>query len=337
MSNNMTPRDRVLAAIARKKLDRPPAVCFTQIATVDVMDAVGVSWPDAHLDPHKMAELGAAPSKVWGVECVRLPFCLTVEAEVLGCRVDLGKQDRTPMVKSHAVDENSIPEELPVGALYKGRIPAVVEAVKIAKQKYGKDMPIIAGTTGPFTIAGHMVGTENLLLWIVTNPEAVVKAVKVATKLEAGYIDMLSKAGADVIVMSDPSASTDMLSGEMFDEFAKPFIKESFAKAGSAKTCLHICGDTTILLDHMIGTGVDALSIEEKVVPEKAVEIVNNRAALVGNIGVVKPLLQGTPDDVRLETTRVKNAGFNLVAPGCGLAARVPLVNLQALVKAVKG
>ena len=55
------------------------------------------------------------------------------------------------------------------------------------------------------------------------------------------------------------------------------------------------------------------------------------------NIGVVRPLLQGTQDDVKLEATRVKNAGFNLVAPGCGLAARVPLVNLQALVKTVKG
>jgi [methyl-Co(III) methanol-specific corrinoid protein]:coenzyme M methyltransferase len=48
-------------------------------------------------------------------------------------------------------------------------------------------------------------------------------------------------------------------------------------------------------------------------------------------------LLQGTQEDVRLETQRVKNAGFNLVAPGCGLAARVPLVNLQELVKTVKG
>jgi [methyl-Co(III) methanol-specific corrinoid protein]:coenzyme M methyltransferase len=327
----------VLAALARKKLDRPPAVCFTQIATVDVMDAVGVSWPDAHLDPHKMAELGAAPSKVWGVECVRLPFCLTVEAEIMGCRVDLGKQDRTPMVKAHAFDENNIPDDLPVGALYKGRIPAVVEGVKIAKEKYGKDMAIVAGTTGPFTIAGHMVGTENLLLWIITNPEAVVKALKLATKLEAAYIEMLAKAGADVIVMSDPSASTDMLSGEMFDEYAKPYIKECFAKAGNAKTVLHICGDTTILLDHMIATGATGLSIEEKVQPEKAVELVAGRAALVGNIGVVKPLLQGTPEDCMKEAQRVAKAGFNLVAPGCGLAARVPLANIQGMVKGVKG
>jgi [methyl-Co(III) methanol-specific corrinoid protein]:coenzyme M methyltransferase len=337
VTNQMTPKDRVLAALDRKKLDRPPVVCFTQIATVDAMQGVGVFWPDAHVDPHKMAELAAAPNKVWGVECVRLPFCLTVEAEIMGCRVDLGKQDRTPMVKEHAFDETTIPDHLPEGALFKGRIPAVVEAVKIAKHKYGKELPIVVGTTGPFTIAGHLVGTENLLLWIITDPEAVVKACKLATKLEKGYIEMLEEAGADVIVMSDPSASTDMLASEMFDEYAKPYIKECFSHVKHAKTVLHICGDTTPLLDHMIATGVHGLSIEEKVSPEKAVELVKNRAALIGNIGVVRPLLQGTPEDVHLEAIRVKNAGFNLVAPGCGLAARVPLVNLQAMVKAVKG
>jgi [methyl-Co(III) methanol-specific corrinoid protein]:coenzyme M methyltransferase len=333
----MTPRDRVLAALARKKLDRPPAVCFTQIATIDAMEAVGVYWPDAHVDPHRMAELSAAPNKVWGVECARLPFCLTVEAEVMGCRVDLGKMDRTPMVKAHSCDENTIPDDIPIGALYKGRIPAVVEGVRIAKQKYSKELPIVAGTTGPLTIAGHMVGTENLLLWIITNPEAVHKALKVATKMEKAYVEALAKAGADVIVMSDPSAGTDMLSPEMFDEYAKPYIKECFSNPGDAKTVLHICGDTTVLLDHMVATGVSGLSIEEKVQPEKAADIVNGRAALVGNIGVVRPLLQGTPEDVRLDALRVKNSGFNLVAPGCGLAARVPLVNLQAMVKAVKG
>jgi [methyl-Co(III) methanol-specific corrinoid protein]:coenzyme M methyltransferase len=334
---NMTPKERVLAALDRKKLDRPPVICFTQIATVDAMDSVKVYWPEAHTDPHKMAILAAAPSKLFGFECVRLPFCLTVEAEVGGCRVDLGKMDRTPMVKSHVFDESNIPEDLPADFMSKGRIPAVIEGVKIAKEMYGKDMPIVAGTTGPFTIAGHLVGTENLLLWIITNPEAVVKALKLATKLERAYIGALAKAGADVIVMSDPSASTDMLSGEMFDEYARPYIVESFKDAGNAKKVLHICGDTTVLLDHMIKTGVHGLSIEEKVSPEKAVEIVAGRAALVGNVGVVRPLLQGTPEDVFREATRVKNAGFNLVGPGCGLAARVPKANIEALIKAVKG
>jgi [methyl-Co(III) methanol-specific corrinoid protein]:coenzyme M methyltransferase len=336
MSNHMTPRERVLAALERKKLDRPPVACFTQSVTVDVMDVAKVYWPEAHTNAAMMTDLSCAIPKALGFEAVRLPYCLTIEAEIMGCTVELGKQDRTPMVKKHAFEaEDDI--HVPKDIAHKGRAGIVLEAVKMCKQRMGKEFPIVVGTTGPLTIAGHLVGTENLLLWIVTDPDSVFKFIKAAAQVEKEYIKALDAAGADVIVMSDPSASTDMLSGEMFDEFAKPYIKDSFSGATHAKNVLHICGDTTILLDHMIATGAHALSIEEKVQPEKAVELVNGRAALVGNIGVVRPLLQGTPEDCFKEAQRVWKAGFDVVAPGCGLAARVPLANIQALVKGIKG
>jgi [methyl-Co(III) methanol-specific corrinoid protein]:coenzyme M methyltransferase len=335
--SDMTPRERVLAAIDRKELDRPPVACFTQIATMDVMDSVNIHWPEAHTNAQMMADLAAAPYKVWGVENARLPFCLTVEAEVMGVRVDLGKEDRTPMVKAHAFDETNLPEDIPADILTKGRIPVVIEAVKIAKEKYGDHLPIVVGTTGPFTIAGHLVGAENLLLWCMINPDAVHQATKLACKLEKAYLEALDKAGADVINMSDPSASTDMLAADMFDQFCKPYIREAFSGVENAKKVLHICGDTTVLLEHMIDAGMDGLSIEEKVSPEEAVSIVGDRAALIGNVGVVRPLLQGTPEEVAQNAQRVKKAGFHLVAPGCGLAARVPLANLKALADTVKG
>jgi [methyl-Co(III) methanol-specific corrinoid protein]:coenzyme M methyltransferase len=331
----MTPRERVLAALDMKEVDRPPVVCFTQSATVDVMDAVKIYWPDAHTDAHKMADLAIGVPKVLGLESVRMPYCLTVEAEVMGCTVDLGKQDRTPMVKKHAFNEDSevvIPDDI----TSKGRMKTVIEAVKIAKAKVGKEYPIVVGTTGPVTIAGHLVGTENLLLWMIVNPEAVQKFVDIATKIEKAYCTALAKAGADVIVMSDPSSSTDMMSAELFDQYSKPSIKECFEDIGETKSVLHICGNTTVLLDHMIDTGVNGLSIEEKVEPEEAVRLVGGRAALVGNVGVVRPLLQGTPEDCEAAGKRCKEAGFNLIAPGCGLAARVPLVNIQAMVKGAK-
>ncbi len=331
----MTPRERVLAALDMKEVDRPPVVCFTQSATVDVMDAVKIYWPDAHTDAHKMADLAIGVPKVLGLESVRMPYCLTVEAEIMGCTVDLGKQDRTPMVKKHAFNEDSevvIPDDI----TSKGRMKTVIEAVKIAKAKVGKEYPIVVGTTGPVTIAGHLVGTENLLLWMIVNPEAVQKFVDIATKIEKAYCTALAKAGADVIVMSDPSSSTDMMSAELFDQYSKPSIKECFEDIGETKSVLHICGNTTVLLDHMIDTGVNGLSIEEKVEPEEAVRLVGGRAALVGNVGVVRPLLQGTPEDCEAAGKRCKEAGFNLIAPGCGLAARVPLVNIQAMVKGAK-
>ncbi len=331
----MTPRERVLAALDMKEVDRPPVVCFTQSATVDVMDAVKIYWPDAHADAHKMADLAIGVPKVLGLESVRLPYCLTVEAEIMGCTVDLGKQDRTPMVKKHAFESDAA-VAVPKNVTGMGRMKTVIEATKIAKQKAGKEYPIVVGTTGPVTIAGHLVGTENLLLWMITDPDAVKKFVDVAAKLEKEYVTALAKAGADVIVMSDPSSSTDMLSGELFDQYSKPSIMEAFSDIGKAKSVLHICGNTTTLLDNMIATGANGLSVEEKVTPEDAVRLVGGRAALVGNIGVVRPLLQGTPQECYEHTKRVKEAGFNLIAPGCGLAARVPKVNIEAMVKAAK-
>ena len=333
MAHKMTPRERVLAALDLKEVDRPPVVCFTQSATVDVMDAVKVYWPDAHTDAHKMAELAMGVPTVLGLESVRMPYCLTVEAEALGCKVDLGKQDRTPMIKQHTYDEDA---EVPIPESPIGRMAVVIEAVKIAKAKMGKEYPIVVGTTGPFTIAGHLVGTEKLLLWMIVNQDAVKKFVDIAVQVEKMYIDALIAAGADVIVMSDPSSSTDMMSVDMFDSYSKPAIKAVFADAGDVKTVLHICGNTTALLDHMIDCGVNGLSIEEKVSPEDAVRLVGGRAALVGNVGVVSPLLQGTPEECYEAAKRCKEAGFNLVAPGCGLAARVPKANIEALVKAVK-
>jgi [methyl-Co(III) methanol-specific corrinoid protein]:coenzyme M methyltransferase len=332
---NMTPKERVIAALEKKKLDRPPVVCFTQSVTVDVMDATKTYWPDAHTNAKQMAALAVGTHTVLGLESARLPFCLTVEAEIMGCGVDLGKMDRTPMLKTHKFHaEDAI--EIPKDISHMGRVPTVIEATKLAKEMTKGEVPIVVGTTGPLTIAGHLVSTENLLLWMITDPEPVHKFIKASAELERKYIKALAAAGADVIVMSDPSASTDMLSGEMFDEFAKPYIKEAFADAGKAKTVLHICGDTSILIDHMVATGCNAISIEEKVAPEKAVEIMNHRIPLVGNIGVVRPLLQGTPEDTAAMAQRVCDAGFDLVAPGCGLAARVPKANIDAMVKTVK-
>ena len=330
----MTPRERVMAALNLEKLDRPPVGAVTQSATIDQMNAVGVSWPEAHSDPELMAKLGAAAIDL-GLETIRIPFDLTSEAELFGATVDLGKVDRTPMLKAHpfeSEDEPVIPDDP-----NKGRPGVIIQATKILKEQYGNEYPIIVGICGPFTLAGHLVETGTLLLWCITEPDTVKKFVQVAADFEVKYVKALVEAGADVIVIVDPSASTDMMHPDMFNLFAAPYIKQVVDACGTTKSVLHICGNTTALLENMIATGVSGLSIEEKVDASTAVDMVAGRAALVGNVGVVKPLFMGTPEQSFEEAKKVVDAGFNVVAPGCGLAAKVPKANLEAMVKAVKG
>ena len=98
---SMTPRERVLAAMKKESLDRPPAAIFTQSATLAQMDACGAAWPEAHKSAELMAKLGAAQADYDGFECVRAPFCLTAETERLGATVAVDKRDANPMVKKH--------------------------------------------------------------------------------------------------------------------------------------------------------------------------------------------------------------------------------------------
>jgi len=341
---SMTPRERVLAAMKLEKMDRPPVACFTQSATIGQMDALNVYWPEAHSDPKLMAKLACGQADVLGFEGIRTSFCLTAEAERLGCSVDPGKKDRTPMLKKHPFkfdpmsgeyDEPNImsPEEF----MASGRPKAVCDSLEIMKKTHGKDYALIAGNTGPFTLAGHLVSTENLVFGIMMAPEEVVKWVDAVNPICKAYSQALSDAGADIIQMSEPSASTDLLSPDMFEDYAGKYVRTSLAATKGASSILHICGDTLPIIDHMIATKVTGMSIEEKVDPAAAVKAVNGRAALVGNVGVVFPLLQGTPADCEKQGQICAKAGFNVVSPGCGLSALIGNDNLKALVKGVKG
>lgn len=99
---------------------------------------------------------------------------------------------------------------------------------------------------------------------------------------------------------------------------------------------LHICGDTVPILPHMAATGADALSIEEKADPYKAVQAVGDKVALVGNVGVVRDLLQGTPETVIKSAQTSIDAGFNIISAGCGMSALIKKENIWAMVNATK-
>ena len=341
---SMTPRERVLAAMKQEKLDRPPVAVFTQSATVGEMENCGAAWPEAHSDAKLMAKLGAAQATYFGFEAVRSSFCLTAEAERLGCNVDPGKINSTPMIKKHPFKFDAMedvydePNLLDPEEFLKGGRPAVIlEATKLLKEQYGNEYAVIGGNTGPFTLAGHMVSTENLVFGIMMNPEMVIKWIDAVNPIVKAYTQALADAGADIIQMSEPSSSTDLLSPDMFTEYSGRYVKESLASVKGADSVLHICGDTSEIIPLMADTGVTGISVEEKVDSAEAVRIAAGRVACVGNVGVVNPLLQGTPEDCAAAAKRIAEAGFNVISPGCGLSALIKDENLFALVKAIKG
>jgi [methyl-Co(III) methanol-specific corrinoid protein]:coenzyme M methyltransferase len=340
----MTPRERVISAMKLEELDRPPVAIFTQAATIGQMDTVGAAWPEAHKSAELMAKLGTAQADLFGFECVRAPFCLTAEAERLGCKVQVEKKDAAPMIKEHPYHFDPMSGEYddpaalmsPEEFLKDGRVAEAIKAMALMKKSHGENYCIVAGNTGPFTLAGHMINTENMIFGMMMAPEEVGKWTAAINPIVKAYTQALSDAGADVIQMSEPSASTDMIAPDMFEDAAGMYVRESLASVKDAFSVLHICGDTYPVLDGMIGTGVTGVSIEEKVDPFKAAEKVAKRAALVGNVGSVKPLFQGTPEEVKAAAINSAKAGFSVISSGCGVAPASPDANMKALADAIK-
>ncbi|MGE0015151.1 MAG: MtaA/CmuA family methyltransferase [Candidatus Methanomethylophilaceae archaeon] len=339
----MTPRDRVLAALRQEALDRPPVAMFTTCDTIGMMKASGAYWPEAHSDPQKMATLGCAQADYFGLESVRAGFCLTEEAEAFGCKVNIGTATSSPMIKGHRYhydpkkkiyDEMDFPDI--DSFIESGRVKTAIEAMKIMQKTHGEEYVVIGGNTGPFTLTGHLLNTENLVYSVWTDPKLAQKWVSAVAPYCKAFGNAMLEAGADVVQMSEPSASTDILAPDDFPKYSGQFVKQCLGGLNGKKV-LHICGDTSKIIPYMFDTGVTGISIEEKVDPYEAVKIANGRGALIGNVGCAFPLFRGTPADVEASAKRCRDAGFNSISAGCGVPIGTPDENIRAMVRAIKG
>ncbi len=88
--SEFTLKTRLLAALEGKPVDKVPVCSVTQTGIVELMDKVGAAWPEAHTNPELMAKLAIANYELSGLEAVRLPYCLTVLGEAMGCEINMG-------------------------------------------------------------------------------------------------------------------------------------------------------------------------------------------------------------------------------------------------------
>ena len=99
MTQPMTSRERVLAALRGDPVDRTPVVNPTSIATVELMDLVDAPFPDANRDPELMAALAATGHTELGFDSVMPVFSIIQESSALGARIQWEQKDNWPTVK----------------------------------------------------------------------------------------------------------------------------------------------------------------------------------------------------------------------------------------------
>jgi len=329
---------RVLTTLFGGKVDRVPVTSLAGCGgtvTVDMQNAVDIHCPEAHKNAEKMAKLAIASYALTGIENVRVPFDFVVEPEALGCEIRWGTgPESVPAVLTHNFEK---PEdlEMPNNLLAKGRIPVVLEAIRIMRKEVGDFLPISSLALGPFTLAGELAGVERLLIWTIRKPDYVKEFVAFATDVILEYAKAQYRAGSDIVQISDPTASPELIGPPSFKQFAKPALTQVAESLGGPRL-LHICGGAEAIVPDMAETGFDGISVDEAVDVARIKPLVGN-VKVLGNVSSKSTLVFGSPEDVKKESRKALESGVDFLEPGCGFSPLTPIENIKAMVEAVKG
>lgn len=330
-------KESVFKVLKGEKVDRIPVTSLAGCGgtvNVEMQEATGIRWPEAHKNAEMMAKLAIASYEISGLEGVRVPFDFVEEPEVLGCKIKFpDKMDGVPSVMEPVF---SSPEQLkmPDNILELGRIPVVLRSIEILKEKVGDFLPISSLALGPFTLAAMLAGEAKFLTWMLRKPDYVRAFVEFATEFIIEYAKAQYKAGAHIVQIGDPTASPDLISPDTFRQFAKPALIEVADSLDGLKL-LHICGRAEAIVPDMADCGYHGISIEEAVNVAKIKPLVGD-VKILGNINSKRTLLFGTQDEVANEVKVAIKAGVDMVEPGCGIAPQTPTSNIKAMVEAAK-
>src|SRR5690242_6605907 len=324
----MTKRERVLATIERRPVDRSPVGFWRHVPDVD-HTAQGLA--DAMLAFHRAWDLDLIKVMSSGVYCV----------EDWGCKVAYqGHPGGAKRCTEHAVKRAADwPRVRPLdpGA---GALGRELEAVRLIRKGRSDDAPILMTIFSPFTIATKLAG-DLALGSVDAAPEALRDALEVITETTARYAAESLAAGADGLFFATQAASADTVTEAVSLAWDLPYARRILerVRGASTPTLLHLHG-RSVFWDAWTALPVNVVNWHDRLTAP-ALDDASRRFAggVAAGLGESTTLLAGPSDAVAAEARdAIRQAGGRglILTPGCVLPLAVPDAHLRAVVDAVR-
>lgn len=200
-----------------------------------------------------------------------------------------------------------------------------VNGTQIMAQTVGDRCLVLGWVDMPFAEACSVCGLTEFMLLLADNPSLAHKLLEFLTDIVIRFGLAQIEAGAPMIGAGDAAAS--LIAPPLYREFALPYeqkvIDAIHAAGGLVK--LHICGNTSHLLNDMVASGADLFNVDHLVPFESACEGYGREAkCFKGNLNPVADLLQSTPERCAercAETIRRANGLRFMLSAGCEVPA----------------
>ncbi|MBT0894418.1 uroporphyrinogen decarboxylase family protein [Geobacter hydrogenophilus] len=335
----MTPLQRLAAYAKGEPIDRLPCVPIVGNTAARV---IGARVGDFRGNGRLIAEAQVAAYRLFGYDTIRVFTDLYTQAEAMGATVHY-PADETAYLEAPAIaDPAEIQRLQPADPHRDGNLPHHLEAMRIAVDAVGAEVPVTGAVTCPFTNASFLVGAETLARLMLREPETVHRLCELSLETSIRYAEAIIEAGA-IPSLTDAMSSSTVISPRQFREFSYPYLKRliDFIHGRGKSVTLHICGKTAKIWEAMADAGADCISIDNDASLLDAKREVGEWVRLMGNVHPSAVMLQGTPEDVRQATLDCIRQGHDnprgyIVASGCSLPTETPFANIRAMLDTVR-
>lgn len=336
--DQMTPRERMDAFSRGEEIDR--VICVPDMG-VTMVHFTGVKASDYYHSAELMADLEIALFKRLRHDSVSISTSLRGVAEAMGSKVKFPDYNISHLLEPAVKSIEEIESLKVVDPLKDGKLPILIKALRLTRDALIKDVDVGAAMSGPFSVAASVVGTENLLKWMVKYPEKVHTLMEIVAESNNRYIEEVAKLGLS-IGFADPVSSNSLISPKQFREFSLPYLQKNVnkikEKTGSAPG-IHICGKSKAIWEDVVNTGISNFSIDNIEDLEEAKEIMGDRVIITGNVPPVDVVYKGSKEDI-FESVKTcirkghdSKKGF-ILSTGCQIPMNTPIEKVEMFMDA---
>ncbi|MFL0194713.1 uroporphyrinogen decarboxylase family protein [Clostridium sp. WILCCON 0269] len=338
--NDLSPKERILRVLNNKSVDRSPVICpggMMNAAIVEIMNKTGNKLPDGHQDSDIMTKISNDVYENTGFENFGIPFCMTVESEVLGSEINYGTLACEPKIQKEAFSSVSSVVYKELGSMGKNpRVKAIIESTYELSKKY-PDVPVIGSITGPVSTSASIVDPITFLKDLRKKSSEAHKVIEYTADHIIELSKLMIENGASVISIADPTATGEILGPKMFKEYAVRYLNKvvDAIHAMNTPVIIHICGKMSSVKKYIPEFRSDAISVDA-FVNLKQLKEEYPKLTTMGNLSTF--LLEfGDEEKVSMHTKRLVKEGIDIISPACGLSTSTPLKNITSMTEVVKG
>ncbi|MFH1138851.1 MAG: uroporphyrinogen decarboxylase family protein [Pseudomonadota bacterium] len=288
---------------------------------------------DIYLSPELQLETALALDRRFQADFVNIMDDGIICSETLGARLIRPDYDFPSVLEPLLASPRDLASLRVPDPGRDGRMPLNLKALKMLAE--ASEKPVVVSVVGPFTLAGQLLGVQDLARHIIRDPAFVRDLLDFTAAAVGAYARAAVAAGADLVSLAEPTAV--VLPPGRFEELALENLQKIFSTLDCWKA-LHICGNTSPLLYAMVQAGADALSLDQVMDLPALAPFVPETMVLFGNIAPIEVMVDLGPAEVRDRVLQLLRAAADfpnfILSTGCDLTRDTPLENMAAFMEA---